>query len=197
MNRKTVITITLLILGLGIGLALDQEFTYTQSQWKYNVQWMETKPANAASIEELLFHEIAPYKTDYKNINISTKGEGGRMSIRVISTAVDSDAPDIYDFIYENNELQMTGYLLEAIPSIYRNDAIAVALRNTEIAASAKGIPSVRRILPKTSEKFYAPKILLSVTWKGVSALIDPDDRKVVQVWKESSSNSNSNNYIP
>ncbi|CAG0957405.1 hypothetical protein METP3_00615 [Methanosarcinales archaeon] len=43
----------------------------------------------------------------------------------------------------------------------------------------------VKRILPKTSEKFYLPKTLLSVSWKGISALIDPDERKVVQVWKE------------
>jgi len=44
----------------------------------------------------------------------------------------------------------------------------------------------VKRILPGTSQKFYVPKTLLSVTWKGISALIDPDERKVVQVWKES-----------
>ncbi|HEX7628178.1 MAG TPA: hypothetical protein VF354_04575 [Candidatus Methanoperedens sp.] len=52
------------------------------------------------------------------------------------------------------------------------------------------GLPSVKRILPGTSEKFYAPKTLLSVSWKGISALVDPDERKVVQVWKE---NTNTN----
>ncbi len=73
---------------------------------------------------------------------------------------------------------------------LYRNDAIGIALTDRDVATSVSvsnpGVPSVKRILPKTSEKFYLPKTLLSVSWKGISALVDPDERKVVQVWKES-----------
>ena len=71
---------------------------------------------------------------------------------------------------------------------MYRNDAIGIALNDRDVATSVRnlGVPSVKRILPGTSEKFYAPKTLLSVSWKGISALVDPDERKVVQVWKES-----------
>ncbi len=46
-------------------------------------------------------------------------------------------------------------------------------------------IPSVKRILPETAEKFYEPKTLLSVTWKdsSLSALVDVDTGQVVEVW--------------
>jgi len=50
---------------------------------------------------------------------------------------------------------------------------------------SAPGVPTVRRILPDTSKKYYAAKTLLSVTSPGISALVDPDEWKVVQVWNE------------
>ncbi|HMB45506.1 MAG TPA: hypothetical protein VKL21_06765, partial [Candidatus Methanoperedens sp.] len=80
------------------------------------------------------------------------------------------------------------GYLLEAVPVRYRNEAITVALNDRDVATSVRnsGDPSVKRILPGTSQKFYVSKTLLSVTWDGISALVDPDERKVVQVWKES-----------
>ncbi|MDL5502502.1 MAG: hypothetical protein QSU88_04725, partial [Candidatus Methanoperedens sp.] len=74
------------------------------------------------------------------------------------------------------------GYLLEATPATYKNDAIGIALTDRDLATSVSnlGIPSVKRILPKTSEKFYLPKTLLSVSWKGFSALVDLEERKVV-----------------
>ena len=189
MNTKIIVTVILLILGLGIGLALDQGNTNARPEWVHNVQWQGDRPDNAGKIEELLFLEIAPYKTEYELVNISTKGDKNKMDIKVTATTLDSEIPDIYDFVFENNDLLMTGYLLEAIPATYRNDAIGIALTDRDLATSVSvsnpGVPSVKRILPKTSEKFYLPKTLLSVSWKGISALVDPDERKVVQVWKE------------
>ena len=189
MNTKIIVTVILLILGLGIGLALDQGNSNVRPEWVHNVQWQGDRPDNAGKIEELLFLEIAPYKTEYELVNISTKGDMNKMDIKVTATTLDSEIPDRYDFVFENNDLLMTGYLLEAIPATYRNDAIGIALTDRDLATSVSvsnpGVPSVKRILPKTSEKFYLPKTLLSVSWKGISALVDPDERKVVQVWKE------------
>jgi hypothetical protein len=188
MDKKTLITIILLIVGLGIGLALDQEKSSARPVWAHNVQWLGEKPDNSDSIEELLWFEIAPYKTEYDFVNISSKGDANQMRISVTAKAVDSEKPDIYDFTYQDNELLLSGYLLEAIPQMFRNEAIGIALTDKDLAASVRnsGGPTVKRILPKTSEKFYVPKPLLSVTWKGISALVDPDERKVVQVWRES-----------
>lgn len=189
MNIKIIVTIILLILALGIGLALDQGDSNARPEWVHNVQWQGDRPDNAGEIEELLFLEIAPYKTEYELVNISTNGDKNKMDIKVTATTLDSEIPDIYDFVFEENDLLMTGYLLEAIPAAYRNDAIGIALTDRDLATSVSvsnpGVPSVKRILPKTSEKFYMPKTLLSVSWKGISALVDPDERKVVQVWKE------------
>ena len=187
MDKKIIITIILLIVGLGIGLALDQEISSVRPVWAHNVQWLGEKPDNAKNIEELLWFEIAPYKTEYDIVNISSKGDANQMRISVTARAADSEKPDIYDFAYQDNELLLTGYLLEAVPQIFRNEAIGIALNDKDMATSIRnlGEPSVKRILPKTSEKFYAPKTLLSVTWKGISALVDPDERKVVQVWRE------------
>jgi hypothetical protein len=188
MKLGTIITIIFLIIGLGIGLALDPENSNARPEWIHNLQWMGEQPDNVAKIEELLILEIAPYKTEYEIVNITSNDDTNEMHIKVMATSLDSDTPDIYDFIYENNELLLTGYLLEAVPMRYRNEAIAIALNDRDVATSVRnsGDPSVKRILPLTSQKFYAPKTLLSVTWKGISSLIDPDERKVVQVWKES-----------
>ena len=188
MNQGTIITIVLLIIGLGIGLALDPEKTAAKPEWVHDLQWPGDRPDNAAKIEELLFLEISPYKTEYETVNITSNGDSKEMHIRVIATILDSDNPDIYDFVYESNELLLKGYLLEAVPVKYRNEAITIALNDRDVATSVRnsGNPSVKRILSGTSQKFYAPKTLLSVTWNGISALVDPDERKVIKVWKES-----------
>ncbi len=188
MKQGTIITIILLIIGLGIGLALDPENTAAKPEWVHDLQWPGDRPDNAAKIEELLFLEIAPYKTEYESVNITSNGDAKEMHIRVIATILDSDNPDIYDFVYESNELLLTGYLLEAVPVKDRNEAITIALNDREVATSVRNSvnPSVKRVLSGTSQKFYAPKTLLSVTWNGISALVDPDERKVVKVWKES-----------
>jgi len=188
MKQRTIITFILLIIGLGIGLALDPQKSNTRPEWIHNLQWSDEQPDNAAKIEELLFQEIIPYKTEYGMVNITSNGDIRQMHISVRATTSDSNNLDIYDFVYEKNELLLTGYLLEAVPLRYRNEAITIALNDRDVAASVRnsGDPSVKRILPGTSQKFYVPKTLLSVSWKGISALIDPDERKVVQVWKES-----------
>lgn len=182
---KFVIGFMVVILTIGIGLSLSQKQSEVKPSWVHQVQWSD-KPDDAAKIEELLWVEISPYRTEYESVNISPATIDKGLRLKVIAAAGDSDKPDIYDFIYEGGELTLTGYLLEAVPFQYRNEAIGIALGKQEIAASVanSGIPTVRRILPKTSEKFYAPKMLLSVTWVGTSALIDPDEQKVVQVWK-------------
>ncbi len=177
--------IVIILLVLGIVLGLSQKQSDVIPSWVHQVQWSD-KPDDTAKIEGLLWMEIIPYRTEYELVNISASAEGKDTHLKVIATSKDIDKPDIYDFVYDGNELLLTGYLLETIPYQYRNEAINTALGNQEVASSVinSGAPSVRRILPKTSEKFYAPKTLLSVTWGAVSALVDPDERKVVQVWK-------------
>ncbi len=192
MDTKTKLVIGFVILMLGIGLSLSQKHPDVKPSWVQQVQWQD-KPADAAAIEELLWTEMTPYKTEYEMVNISSSTTGEGLRLKVVATSKETDKQDIYDFVYDGKELLMTGYLLEAIPSQYRNDAIAIALGKQEVAASVTnaGAPTVRRILPKTSERFYAPKTLLSVTWGGVSALVDPDERKVVQVWKAGAQQGN------
>ena len=184
MNTKIIFLVGLLLFGLGIGLSLNQERSSTKPVWVHEVVWSD-KTDNTDEIEELLWTEISPYRTEYEIVNISSSDGGKRL--RVIAAAKDSEYPDIYDFTYENDKLLLTGYLLEAIPPVYRNEAIGIALGNQEVAARAMGNPAVKRILPMTSEKFYAPKTLLSVTWEGTSALVDLEERKVAQIWKAGS----------
>ena len=184
-HEKLIIGFFILILAAGIGM--NQINAGTRPSWVHEVHW-SNMPADGAKIEEMLWTEISPYGTEYETVNISASSKGSAESLRVIAISKESEYPDIYDFVYEKDTLLLTGYLLEAVPSSSRNDAIRIALENRDVAASiaAAGAPSVKRILPKTSVNYYAPKTLLSVTWKGISALIDPDERKVVQVWRES-----------
>jgi len=186
-QAKLVIGLIVVALALGAGLSLSQRQTDAKPSWVNEVQW-SYKPDNAQKIENLLWAQISPYRTEYTLVNISASSDGQRL--RLTATAKDSDNLDIYDFTYEEDKLLLTGYLLEAIPQAYRNDAIGIALEDREVAASAasSGSPTVRRVLPVTSGKFYAPKTLLSVTWGGISALVDPDDKKVVKVWKAGTS---------
>ncbi len=182
---KYVIGLILIILMFGIGISLSQKQTDVKPSWVHQVQWSD-KPDDTAKIEELLWTEMMPYRTEYENVNISVSTMSGGLRLKVIAAAKDTDKPDIYDFVYDGRDLLLTGYLLEAIPFQYRNDVIGIAFGNQEVASSVAnaGAPTVRRILPKTSEKFYTPKMLFSVTWEGISALVDPDERKVVQVWR-------------
>ncbi len=191
MKNTAKFLIGLILLGVGVGLILDQKQPDPKPSWVHEVQWQD-KPENAAKIEELLWTEISPYMTEYDLVNISSDPDGSNLHLRIIATTNDSDKLDIYDFVYQNGELRPTGYLLEVIPPMYVNEAVDTALANQTVAASITygEAPTVKRILPMTSEKFYASKTLLSVTWEGTSALIDPDVWKVVNVWNEGKSNS-------
>jgi hypothetical protein len=184
MNTPTKLLIGFALLALGAGLALNSGQSAEKPSWVHEVNWQD-KPDGSAKIEELLWNEISPYRTEYETVNISSSAEGKKLRLKVIAAIKESDRPDIYDFVYENESLLMTGYLLEAIPAQYRDEAISTALASSEIATLSikPGTPTVRRILPKTSEKYYVLKTLLSVTWDGSSALIDPDEHKVVKVW--------------
>jgi len=43
-----------------------------------------------------------------------------------VTASGDSEKLDIYDFSYQENELLLTGYLLEAVPQMFRNEAIGL-----------------------------------------------------------------------
>lgn len=183
MNTSTKFILGFGLLALGAVLAVNANQPAEKPSWVHEVNWLD-KPGDSTKVEELLWNEISPYRADYETVNISPSTEGKKLHLKVVASIKESDRPDIYDFVYEEGNLTMTGYLLEAIPVQYRDEAISTALASSEIAGSIKtGTPSVRRILPQTSEIYYAPKTLLSVTWNGVSGLIDPDEHKVVKVW--------------
>jgi hypothetical protein len=186
MNIKIIFGLIILVLVLGFGFSAISQKTQDIPSWIHEVSW-SGKPENATKIEELLWAEIIPYRSEYERVNISSSPEGNGLHLKILASINESDRFDIYDFVYDNEKLLPTGYLLEAIPPMYRNEAIGIALQNQSLASSITDArnPSVKRILPQTSEKYYAPKTLLSVRWKGTSALVDPDERKVVQIWKE------------
>ncbi len=171
-------------LVIGAGCIADTE----KKIQSYRILWAGTLPADHEMIETELSHQIVPYDgVVYDNVTVSVS-ENGVMHLRVSATSSACGYPDLYDFTYQNRELVRTGYLLEAIPESVRQDAIAIAMQNQEIAGALSGdagIPTVKRILPETSSEFYAPKTLLSVTWidRAVSALVDMDTRRVVKTW--------------
>ena len=169
---------------IGAGCITDTE----KNVQSYRIIWAGTPPADHEMIETELSRQIVPYDgTVYDNVTVSVS-ENGVMHLRVSATSSACRYSDLYDFTYQNRELVRTGYLLEAIPESVRQDAIAIAMQNQEIAGALSGdagVPTVKRILPETSSEFYAPKTLLSVTWidRAVSALVDMDARRVVKTW--------------
>jgi len=160
----------------------------TRPEWVHNVNWEGFHSDKQDKIESALWEKVVPYKIDYDNVNISVKNDKDKLHIRVIATSNSTEFLDIYEFIYSNKTLTSTGYILEAIPQQDRESAISAAIQNINDSGIV-GIPSVRRILPDTSEKYYAPITLLSVTWRGeISALVNPQNWEVVRVWKENGS---------
>ncbi len=150
---------------------------------------------SSITLEDRIMDSLLPYDgVEYANITIKRTGN----EIVVVATSESTPREDVYKFVYdpERDELVLTGYLLEAIPEEVREKAIAVALTDEEIAGAiysgSFGEPSVRRILPQTSAKFYTAKQLFSVTWRdfdrgqAVSALIDVEEGRVVQKWSGS-----------
>jgi hypothetical protein len=143
--------------------------------------------------------EIMPYKgVKYDKVNISAMKNGEDHDLRVTCFSGACEYPDVYDFTYygTSKQLVQNRYLLEAIPPSERAKAISVALQSEEAANLMRTnslesvMPTVRRVLLETAEKFYSPKTMLSVTWTRfgenhvvVSVLVDPDEWKAVTVW--------------
>jgi len=198
MKRATILLLSLFFAFIVLLIFTVQEWQREeQAEWMPKVEFQGDALSDAEenAIKEAVMSEIIPYKLEYDHINISVKKNNGYYEIEVFCFSDECEYPDVYDFSYDGN-LILNGYILEAIPPAERAKAISVALQNEEVAnlVFAKGLeeetPSVRRILPETAVKFYAAKTMLSVTWTKlgkrpsvVSALIDPDVWKVVQVW--------------
>ena len=155
----------------------------------YNIIWVDKQPSDYKDIESQLSRQITPYQgTEYDNVTISANEKDDVIHLRISATSPTCRYPDRYEFAYDNQKLTRTGYLLEAIPEKTRQDAIGIAMENSGIVSSLSGDvgnPTVRRILPETSEKFYEAKTCLSVTWDKIltSALIDMDTLSVVKIW--------------
>ncbi|TQD29225.1 hypothetical protein [Methanolobus vulcani] len=154
--------------------------------------WTGTQPADSDRIEASIDQQISPYPgIEYDSITLSASKENDKLHIHATASSYDSIYTDRYDFIYRNSELTRVGYILEAIPVSIRSEAIAIAMQDEEVMQSlgsgnnVNTAPSVKQILPDTSENFYTGKTLISVTWldNSISALIDMDSREVVQVW--------------
>jgi len=177
----TVLTATI----ISPGCITDTE----QKVQTYNIIWLNTQPSDYEDIEAQLSRQITSYQgTEYDNVTISANEKDDVMHLHISATSPTCKYPDLYEFAYNNQELTRTGYLLEAIPEKTRQDAIRIAMENPDMVSSLSGEvgnPTVRRILPETSEKFYEAKTCLSVTWEKIltSALIDIDTLSVVKIW--------------
>jgi len=172
----------------GLDLPTNVEFSGT-----------ELKEETKTSIVSEVIAEIMPYKgVKYDKVNISAMRNGEDQDLWVTCFSDACEYPDVYDFTYygASKQLVQNRYVLEAIPPNERAMAISVALQNEEAANlmrtnSLESVtPTVRRVLPETAEKFYLPKTLLSATWTWfgenptvVSVLVDPDEKKAVEVW--------------
>ena len=159
----------------------------------------ELSESLSEEVKEAIRGSVIPYQgVTYDSIDISVENSGDALSLRVISTSTSCEYPDLYDFTYhtDTHELIQTGYILEAIPPGEKSVAITIAFRDEQVRnlfesgnlGSTK--PTVRRVLPETSAKFYLPKTLLSVTWITIgenpitiSVLLDPDEEVVIQTW--------------
>jgi len=162
-----------------------------------SIVWIGTPPAESKDIGKKIIQQVIPYAgIEYENITISALQENDKLRLHVLGVTANTIHPDLYDFTYnyDNNELIRVSYLLEAIPESVRGEAIGIAMQNEQIKGvlstgmGRSSLPSVKRILPETAEKFYEPKTLLSVTWKdsSLSALVDVDTGQVVEVWSGS-----------
>ncbi len=135
------------------------------------------------NLTELVKANLYPFD-GYSYDNVSVKVMGDLVYVKARCSKL--DGVDEYLFMNDNGTLILKSYCLEALPQALKDELIEIALSNETIAKNAEGVVTVRRILPQTSAKFYAPKELFSVTWHGnsiVSALIDLDKGKVVRVY--------------
>ena len=185
-------TSIMLILTILIALTIIAGCVGTgQNGPPYDVIWTGAQPDDHKTIETQVSRQIAPYPgVEYNNVTISKSKKDGVTHLRVSAMSPGCAHPDLYDFAYHDQKLTGTGYLLEAIPGITRQDAIGIAMQNPGIAGAipddaGTDTPTVRRILPETAAEFYAEKTCISVTWvdASVSALIDMGTGSVVETW--------------
>ena len=193
MKNSTALSVVLLI-ALLVAAISGCNMGAEDAPFENSVVWIGTPPAESENIGKKIIQQVIPYAgTEYENITISTSQKNDKLRLHVSSVSANTMHPDLYDFTYnyDNNELIRVSYLLEAIPESVRSEAIGIAMLNEQIrdvlstGMGGNSIPSVKRILPETAEKFYEPKTLLSVTWKdsSLSALVDVDTGQVVEVW--------------
>ncbi len=136
-----------------------------------------------ANLTDLVKSNLYPFD-GYRYDNVSVKVEDNKIFVKAKCSELEGE--DDYIFVNDNGTLILKSYCLEALPQALKDELIGIALSNRTIAENANGIVTVRRILPQTSAKFYAPKELFSVTWHGektVSALIDLDAKRVVRIY--------------
>ena len=186
------LTSVILVLTISIALTIGAGCVGTgQNGQSYNITWTGTQPDDHTAIETQVSRQIAPYPgVVYGNVTISKSKKDGDTHFRVSATLPGCQYLDLYDFAYSDQKLTRTGYLLEAIPDVTRQDAIGIAMQNPAIAGvlpddAGAGVPTVRRILPETAAEFYAEKTCVSVTWAdaSVSALVDMETGSVVETW--------------
>ena len=138
---------------------------------------------STAELKDQILDYLYPFDGfSYDNVSVEVKGD----YIYVKAKCSKLKGEDIYLFVNDNGTLILKSYCLEALPESVKLEALSIAMSNETIAKNAKGIVTVRRILPQTSAKFYKPKELFSVTWHGdriVSALVDLDKKTVVKVY--------------
>lgn len=184
--RLTIFFIFIFLISIFLAGCLNDEVGNQSNSSEFNQTGMQVTKKELDAVEKLNktpYDYLKPYNGfEYDNIDIKVRGE----KITVTATVEGMEGEDIYVFINESNNLILNSYSLEALPASLKSEAISIALSNEEIYSNANDEPTVRRILPHTSEKYYQPKELFSITWKGekvVSALVDLDSGEVVRVY--------------
>jgi hypothetical protein len=160
-------------------------------------------PVEGEKLEKMkldILQAVVPFPgVTYDAINVTATKLGSGLNLKVVASSRVSEGLDVYRFYYDpaSREITLKGYVLEAIPPTTRSEAISIALGSEEVqrmlSESAIAVePAVRRILPETSAKYYAPKTLFSITWSDferrmvISALVDLESSRVVQAWSGS-----------
>ncbi len=164
---------------------------------EFYVRGVEIEGEKLEEMKNQIMRALVPLPgVTYEAINVTATELGTGLNLEVVASSRVSEGLDIYRFYYDpgSRKITLKGYVLEAIPPTVRSKAVSIALYSEEmqriLSENAIAVePRVRRILPETAAKYYAPKTLFSVTWSDfekrvvVSALVDLDNGRVVQTW--------------
>ena len=164
---------------------------------KFYVQGVKLGGEKLEKMKIDIMRALAPLPgVTYDAINVTATKLSSGLNLEVVASSRVSEGLDIYRFYYDpgSRKITLKGYVLEAIPPTVRSKAVSIALDSEEVqrilSENAIAVETrVRRILPETAAKYYAPKTLFSVTWSDfekrvvVSALVDLDSGRVVQTW--------------